>query len=76
MMSKTVSLTLVCLSLFAVDIISAIEFDKFGDHLATGDRGGRVVLFERTDAKVVVFLDIKRFSLCLLGHLYLIFLLL
>ncbi|KAF6164711.1 hypothetical protein GIB67_040963 [Kingdonia uniflora] len=34
---------------FAVDIISAIEFDKTGDHLATGDRGGRVVLFERTD---------------------------
>ncbi|VAI57307.1 unnamed protein product [Triticum turgidum subsp. durum] len=35
-----------------VDIISAIEFDKSGDHLATGDRGGRVVLFERTDARV------------------------
>ncbi|XP_031118898.1 serine/threonine protein phosphatase 2A 55 kDa regulatory subunit B beta isoform-like [Ipomoea triloba] len=34
-----------------VDIISAIEFDKTGDHLATGDRGGRVVLFERTDTK-------------------------
>ncbi|KAH7858426.1 hypothetical protein Vadar_023756 [Vaccinium darrowii] len=34
-----------------VDIISAIEFDRTGDHLATGDRGGRVVLFERTDSK-------------------------
>ncbi|XP_022723438.1 serine/threonine protein phosphatase 2A 55 kDa regulatory subunit B beta isoform-like isoform X7 [Durio zibethinus] len=34
-----------------IDIISAIEFDKTGDHLATGDRGGRVVLFERTDTK-------------------------
>uniref|UniRef100_A0A7I4A841 Serine/threonine-protein phosphatase 2A 55 kDa regulatory subunit B n=1 Tax=Physcomitrium patens TaxID=3218 RepID=A0A7I4A841_PHYPA len=32
-----------------VDIISAIEFDKSGEHLATGDRGGRVVLFDRTD---------------------------
>ncbi|KAI3407401.1 Serine/threonine-protein phosphatase 2A 55 kDa regulatory subunit B [Psidium guajava] len=32
-----------------VDIISAIEFDRTGDYLATGDRGGRVVLFERTD---------------------------
>ncbi|KAJ6758346.1 PROTEIN PHOSPHATASE PP2A REGULATORY SUBUNIT B [Salix koriyanagi] len=31
-----------------VDIISSIEFDRTGDHLATGDRGGRVVLFERT----------------------------
>uniref|UniRef100_A0A2N9F7B6 Serine/threonine-protein phosphatase 2A 55 kDa regulatory subunit B n=1 Tax=Fagus sylvatica TaxID=28930 RepID=A0A2N9F7B6_FAGSY len=34
-----------------VDIISAIEFDRTGDHLATGDRGGRVVLFERTDTR-------------------------
>ncbi|MBA0594184.1 hypothetical protein Gorai_011099, partial [Gossypium raimondii] len=34
-----------------VDIISAIEFDGTGDHLATGDRGGRVVLFERTDTR-------------------------
>ena len=40
-------------SLSAVDIISAIEFDRSGDHLATGDRGGRVVLFERTDTKDV-----------------------
>lgn len=37
----------------AVDIISAIEFDKSGEHLATGDRGGRVVLFERTDSREV-----------------------
>ena len=31
------------------DIISAVEFDPkpTGDWLATGDRGGRVVLFER-----------------------------
>eukprot|EP00475_Leptophrys_vorax_P013058 TRINITY_DN19444_c1_g1_i1.p1 TRINITY_DN19444_c1_g1~~TRINITY_DN19444_c1_g1_i1.p1 ORF type:complete len:537 (+),score=27.57 TRINITY_DN19444_c1_g1_i1:289-1899(+) len=34
-----------------VDIISAIEFDKTGEHLATGDRGGRVVLFDRVDAR-------------------------
>ncbi|PON76696.1 Protein phosphatase 2A regulatory subunit PR [Parasponia andersonii] len=34
-----------------VDIISAIEFDRTGDHLATGDRGGRVVLFERTNTR-------------------------
>lgn len=31
----------------AADIISAVEFDKSGEQLATGDRGGRVVLFER-----------------------------
>ncbi|KAJ6794663.1 serine/threonine protein phosphatase 2A 55 kDa regulatory subunit B beta isoform-like isoform X1 [Iris pallida] len=34
-----------------VDIISAIEFNKSGNHLATGDRGGRVVIFERTDVR-------------------------
>ena len=29
------------------DIISAVEFNVTGEKLATGDRGGRVVLFER-----------------------------
>eukprot|EP00042_Codosiga_hollandica_P047419 m.513611 g.513611 ORF g.513611 m.513611 type:complete len:432 (+) comp57445_c0_seq1:113-1408(+) len=29
------------------DIISAVEFNHDGEYLATGDRGGRVVLFER-----------------------------
>eukprot|EP00898_Chlorokybus_atmophyticus_P002235 jgi/Chlat1/3011/Chrsp201S03280 len=36
------------------DIISAIEFDRSGNHLATGDRGGRVVLFERVDSSQLV----------------------
>jgi len=34
------------------DIISAVEFDHDGMHLATGDRGGRVVLFERVSPEV------------------------
>ncbi|RWR94041.1 Protein phosphatase 2A [Cinnamomum micranthum f. kanehirae] len=34
-----------------VDIISAIEFDKSGKYLATGDNGGRIVLFEHTNEK-------------------------
>lgn len=29
------------------DIISTVEFDHTGNYLATGDKGGRVVLFER-----------------------------
>lgn len=33
----------------AADIISAVEFDGTGDFLATGDHGGRVVLFERLE---------------------------
>ena len=36
-----------------VDIISAMEFDSTGDYLAVGDRGGRVVIFERKDGKHV-----------------------
>ena len=31
------------------DIISAVEFDHTGKYLATGDKGGRVVLFERSE---------------------------
>ncbi|KAK4394719.1 Serine/threonine protein phosphatase 2A regulatory subunit B alpha isoform [Sesamum angolense] len=34
-----------------IDIISAIEFDKNGNHLAVGDRGGRVVIFESKGGK-------------------------
>lgn len=37
-----------CLSL--ADIISTVEFDHTGDYLATGDKGGRVVLFERNES--------------------------
>ncbi|KAL1568228.1 hypothetical protein AAHA92_03622 [Salvia divinorum] len=37
--------------LLAVDVISAIEFDKSGDHLAVGDRGGRVVIFQENGGK-------------------------
>ncbi|CAG8605697.1 42056_t:CDS:2 [Gigaspora margarita] len=35
----------------SADIISTVEFDHTGDYLATGDKGGRVVLFERNDGK-------------------------
>ena len=34
---------------FAADIISTVEFDSTGNYLATGDKGGRVVLFERNE---------------------------
>ncbi|KAF7300344.1 Protein phosphatase PP2A regulatory subunit B [Mycena chlorophos] len=33
------------------DVISAVEFDSTGNFLATGDKGGRVVLFERNHTK-------------------------
>jgi len=31
------------------DLISAVQFDSTGDYLATGDRGGRVVIFESSE---------------------------
>jgi len=34
---------------FVADIISTVEFDQTGNYLATGDKGGRVVLFERNE---------------------------
>jgi len=33
----------------AADVISTVEFDSTGSYLATGDKGGRVVLFERNE---------------------------
>jgi hypothetical protein len=32
---------------FPADIISCVEFNHDGDLLATGDKGGRVVIFQR-----------------------------
>lgn len=34
---------------WSADIISTVEFDHTGNYLATGDKGGRVVLFERNE---------------------------
>jgi len=31
------------------DVVSAVEFDEKGQYLATGDRGGRVRIYEKTD---------------------------
>jgi len=48
MSSLSLSLSL---SLFLLaDIISCVEFNDNGDLLATGDKGGRVVIFQRDDS--------------------------
>ena len=39
------------LVLAAEDLISAVQFDGSGDYLATGDRGGRVVIFESSEVQ-------------------------
>lgn len=33
------------------DVLSAVEFDETGQYLATGDKGGRIVVFERAESK-------------------------
>jgi len=43
--SVRIMLTLIIVA----DIISTVEFDQTGNYLATGDKGGRVVLFERNE---------------------------
>ena len=42
------------------DTITAVEFDNSGDYLATGDHGGRVVLFARMTPPPVVPEDKER----------------
>lgn len=34
-----------------VDVVSSIEFDDTGDYIAVGDRGGRIVIFERDEKR-------------------------
>lgn len=45
---------------FAADIISTVEFDSTGNYLATGDKGGRVVLFERNESVSVVSVSLPQ----------------
>ena len=45
---------LTLISFYLADIISTVEFNQTGELLATGDKGGRVVIFQR-EATVGVF---------------------
>ena len=44
------------------DILTAINFDKSGDFLAVGDKGGRVIVFRYTDLKNSRYFDYRYFS--------------
>lgn len=41
-------------TLYSADIISTVEFNHDGEFLATGDKGGRVVIFQRDGTKMRV----------------------
>ena len=44
------------------DILTAMNFDKTGEYLALGDRGGRVIVFRYTDLKNSRYFDYRYFS--------------
>jgi len=41
--------------MFVADIISCVEFNADGELLATGDKGGRVVIFQRDQMVAILF---------------------
>ena len=45
---------ILCVSLPSVDIILTVEFSHDGEFLAIGDKGGRVVIFQRDGTKMRV----------------------
>lgn len=44
------------------DTLTAICFDKIGEHLAVGDKGGRVIIFKHQDLKNSRYFDYRYFS--------------
>lgn len=50
----------------AADIISTVEFNHTGELLATGDKGGRVVIFQR-EPEVCEARGLSRSNLCQVG---------
>ena len=49
-------------SVSETDILSAMNFDKTGEFLAVGDKGGRVIIFRYTDLKNSRYFDYRYFS--------------
>lgn len=44
------------------DVLTAIAFDKAGEYLAVGDKGGRVIVFKYNDLKSSRYFDYRYFS--------------
>ena len=44
------------------DILTAVTYDKRGEYLAVGDRGGRVIVFRYTDLKNSRYFDYRYFQ--------------
>ena len=44
------------------DVLTTISFNKTGEFLAVGDKGGRVIIFRHTNLKSSRYFDYKYFS--------------
>jgi serine/threonine-protein phosphatase 2A regulatory subunit B len=44
------------------DILTAISFDKTGEYLAVGDKGGRVIIFRYNELKNSRYFDYRYFT--------------
>jgi len=49
-------------SVTVTDILTALNFDRTGEYLAVGDRGGRVIVFRYTDLRNSRYFDYRYFS--------------
>ena len=45
-----------------MDVLTAITFDKSGEFLAVGDKGGRVIVFRYTDLRNSRYFDYRYFA--------------
>lgn len=41
--------------MISADIVSTVEFNHDGELLATGDKGGRIVIFQKEEAVRIFF---------------------
>ena len=45
-----------------MDVLTAITFDKSGEFLAVGDKGGRVIVFRYTDLRNSRYFDYRYYT--------------
>ena len=44
------------------DVLTAVAYDKTGEYLAVGDKGGRVIVFRYNELKTSRYFDYRYFS--------------
>lgn len=59
--------------LLTADIISTVEFNHSGELLATGDKGGRVVIFQQEPEVSVIWLNWRCTNSAIIGFCFVLF---